>query len=58
MYGEWMDAYPLLVTGYYEHNISELKRALRYWEKEKDNNKVKSIQNQINKEYRLLNGEV
>ena len=54
MYGEWMDAIPLLVNNYPRHNISELRKALNYWERQEDRERVEYYKKQINKEIECL----
>lgn len=58
MYQEWMDAVPLLVEGCYEYNISQLRKAENYWEREGDIERAESIRNEINMELEKLQMEV
>lgn len=50
MYGEWMDAMPLIISGYPEHNIAQWKRALNYYERNGDIEEANRIKNLIEKE--------
>lgn len=54
MYGEWMDAIPLLVEGCYRHNIIQLRKAEEYWKREGNIERANDIRNQINVELAKL----
>lgn len=58
MYQEWMDGVPLLYEGAYEHNISELKKAISYYEKQGSYSTVKAYEEDLNKEYEKLAKEL
>lgn len=58
MYQEWMDGVPLLYEGAYEHNISELKKAISYYEKQGSYSIVKAYEEDLNKEYEKLAEEL
>ena len=58
MYQEWIDGIPLLYEGAYEHNISELKKAISYYEKQGSYSTVKAYEEDLNKEYEKLAEEL
>lgn len=50
MYEEWMDAMPLIISGYPEHNIAQWQRAVNYYERNGDIEEANRIRNLIEKE--------
>ena len=50
MYGEWMDAMPLIISGCPKHNIAQWKRALNYYERNGDIEEANRIKSLIKKE--------
>lgn len=47
MYQEWFDAVPILYKGAYYNNINELKRAINYYEKQRDYSTVKTYKEML-----------
>lgn len=58
MYEEWMDAIPLIISGYPEHNIAQWQRAVNYWERNGNTEEVNRIRNLIEKEKLKLQKEI
>ena len=54
MYGEWMDAIPLLVSGCPENNITQLRRAQEYYRRHGDNESVNELEQRIVEELRKI----
>lgn len=58
MYQEWMDGVPLIYKGAHEHNISELKKAISYYERQGSYSTVKAYEKDLDKEYEELKEEL
>lgn len=58
MYQEWMDAVPILVSGYYEHNIKQLQKAKNYYTKHNNLDMANFYQSSIDKEQNKLKEEI
>lgn len=58
MYQEWMDGIPILVSGCYEHNIEQFKKARGYYMNKKDYKMVEYYNKSIDNETKLLQKEL
>lgn len=57
MYQEWMEGFPVLVSGCYEHNIEQLKRAKHYYIEHNDFKAANFFQQSIDEEQYKLDEE-
>lgn len=58
MYQEWLDGMPILISGCYEYNIEQLKKARNYYMNKKDYEMVEYYNKSINNETKLLQEEL
>lgn len=53
MYQEWMDAMPLIISGYHYNNACQYSRAASYWEREGDYEKAQELRRLATQEQNL-----
>lgn len=58
MYQEWLDGMPILISGCYEYNIEQLKKARNYYMNKKDYEMVEYYNKSIDNETKLLQEEL
>lgn len=58
MYQEWLDGMPILISGCYEHNIEQLKKARDYYMNNENYEMVEYYNKSIDNETKLLQEEL